>query len=177
MRFIGDPNRFAFEIGDYQCPNHSLRHVDIWAGGVRLCIDDNSVYLDQFTNDLADEIKRSYCINDFALYLGRLTPVEMATFVCSTREKNSPNYDIEGDSIYPFYRFLDLGPTTDNLSAFLFREAERSFFVYSFWRDASRKGLAETFQVVELDFNEIISVAKDAMNTLLAMLPGNSGCA
>ena len=167
MKFIGHPDRFAFEIGEYQCPNHSLRHVDIWAGGVRLCTDDNSVYLDQFTNDLAEVIKRSYRISDFSKYLQGLPPVEMATFVCSTRDEGSANYDIEGDAIYPYYRFLDLGPTTDNLSAFLFRDAQRSFFVYSFWREATREGVADTFRVVELDFDEIISVTKDAMNTLL----------
>ena len=167
MKFIGHPDRFAFEIGEYQCPNHSLRHVDIWAGGVRLCIDDNSVYLDQFTNDLADEIKRSYRTSDFAKYLGGLTPVEMAAFVCSTREEGSANYDIEDDTIYPHYRFLDLGPTTDNLSAFLFRDTQRSFFVYSFWREALNKGGSEVYQVVELDFDEIISVTREAMNTLL----------
>lgn len=167
MKFIGHPERFAFEIGERDDSNHALRHVDIWAGGVRLCIDDNIVYLDQFTNDLADEIGRCYHVSNFAKYLRGLSPVEMATFVLSTREKSSANYDIEGDSIYPYYSFLDLGPTTDNLTVFLFRDARKSFFVYFFWRESLRKQVAETFRVVELDFEEIISVTRDAMNTLL----------
>lgn len=166
-KFIGHRERFAFEIGEYRSSDHTLRHVDIWAGGVRLCIDDNTVYLDQFTNDLADEIKRSYRVRNFSKYLGDLSPVEMATFVSSTRDEGSANYDIEEDSIYPYYQFLNLGPTTDNLSAFLFRGDQRAFFVYSFWREALRKGEAETFQVVDLNFEEVISVCRDAMNTLL----------
>jgi hypothetical protein len=167
MKTIGHRKRFAFEIGEYQDPEHVGRRVDIWAGGVRLCTDDDHIHVGQFTNDLADEIKRRYRISDFGKYLRDLSPVEMAVFVSSTRKEGSPNYDIEDDSIYPHYRFLDLGPTTDNLSAFLFRDTQKSFFVHSFWREALRKNEPETYHVVELDFEEIISVSKDAINTLL----------
>jgi hypothetical protein len=166
MKIIGHPERFAFEIGEYR-DSRQLRHVDIWAGGVRLCIDDNTVYLSQFIDSLSDEIRRSYRISDFAKYLRGLSPIEMAVFVSSTREENSPNYGMENDSIYHHYMFLNLGPTTDNLVAFLFRDTQTSYFVYSFWRETLKTGDIETYQVVELEFDEIISVARDAMNTLL----------
>jgi len=167
MKFIGHSDRFAFEIGDYDDSNPNLRHVDIWAGGVRLCTDDNSVYLGQFIHDLAEEIKGSYLIGDFANYLGGLSTVEMARFVSGTREEDSADYDVGEDRIYLHYQFLDLGPTTDNFSAFLFRDSNKAFFVYSFWRESSVEKEHDAFQVVVLDFDEIISVCRDAMNTLL----------
>jgi hypothetical protein len=165
MKIIGNRARFAFEIGEYR--DAQLRRVDIWAGGTRLCVDDNSAYIPQFTTGLACEIKDSYRISDFSKYLHDLSPIEMAAFVCSTRDEDSPNYGIEDDSIYPRYKFLDLGPTTDNLISFLFRDTHTSFFVHSFWRDAWQKGLPRTYQVVELDFEEIMSVYKAAINVLL----------
>ena len=166
MKIIGDKNKFAFEIGGFDPENKSLRIVDIWADSTRLCVDDNTIYIPQFVNDLLMETKKSYSISEFDSYLKGLSPEEMAQFVLSTRDEKSLNYDLCDDRIYPTYRFLDLGPTTDNITAFMFRYNNVAFFTFSFWRKAYKSGVKETFHSVELEFENTMSICNKAIDTL-----------
>lgn len=90
----------------------------------------------------------------------------MAEFVDSTRDEESENFFIHDDQIYRTYRFLDLEPTTDNLDCFLFRKDHEAYFVYSFWRDSWRQGKEEEFRLITLNFDQIISVCKEAWEIL-----------
>lgn len=166
MQIIGDTHQFAFEIGDYLEDIPSLRRVDIWAGGRRLCLDDDSVYVPQFIASLEDELGETHEVGRFNDYLRGKSPEEMARFVISTRDEESPNYDLCDDTLYPTYRVLDLGPTTDNISAFLFRDGNRAHLVYSLWREAWRQGEPERFVSVELDFEGFVSVLKESWEVL-----------
>ena len=166
MKIIGNKNTFAFEIGAFDSESKSLRIVDIWANNIRLCIEDNTIYIPQFVNDLIMETKKSYNVSEFEKYLKGLSPEEMAHFVMSTRDEKSPNYDLCDDRIYPTYRFLDLGPTTDNITAFLFRQDDLAFLTFSFWREAIKLGGKETFDSIKLEFEQVISICNKAIAAL-----------
>jgi hypothetical protein len=112
------------------------------------------------------ETKKSYNISEFEKYLKGLSPEEMAHFVMSTRDEKSPNYDLCDDRIYPTYRFLDLGPTTDNITAFLFRQDDLAFLTFSFWREAIKLGGKETFDSIKLEFEQVISICNKAIAAL-----------
>lgn len=166
MKVIGDKSLFAFEIGDY-CPDSpSSRSVDIWVGGHRLCLDDDSAYVSQYVTSLRDEINHDYDVSLFEDVFEGMTPEEMAAFVCSTREKESPNYNLYEDRLFPTYQFLDLGPTTDNIMAFLFMTGSKALLVYSLWREDKAKDLPMRFSTVRLDYEFIMSVLRQSVDTL-----------
>ncbi|MGJ8641325.1 MAG: hypothetical protein ACSHYA_18185 [Opitutaceae bacterium] len=75
MKMIGEKALFAIEIGRLNEESPPLRVVDIWAGGVRLCVDDNTAYLPQFTGDLKDELSRSFFSEKFETYFEGKTPI------------------------------------------------------------------------------------------------------
>ena len=166
MKIIGDKKSFAFEIGDCLSHNPTFRAVDIWAGGRRLCLDDTSVYAGQFVASLKRETSKIYEIRLFEETLKGKTPEEMAHFVCSTREEESPNHGLHDDSIFPAYNFLNLGPTTDNIRAFLFRQNTGAHLVYSLWREDQKRSLPMRFHVVALDFDFVMSVLHRSIDIL-----------
>jgi len=172
MRIIGDKNRFAFEIGEYLENSRDLRRVDIWAGGIRLCTYDDMVYVGSYIGSLEHNIQRSYDVNLFKDLLAGKSPEEMAWFVASTYDEDHANFGLE-DKLFPSYRFLDLGETTDNFSAFLFRDGSKAVLTYSLWMDAKQNKVPEVFQPVSLDFEAIIQILKETVEILRTEMNGH----
>ncbi len=165
IMLIGNKSSFAIEIGGLNSDHPDLRLVDFWAGNTRLCIDDNTAFVPQFLASLEWETQKTFCSPQHDKVLDHKTPVEMAIFIKSTRDEKSANYGLHDDEIYPIYSFLDLGPTTDNLSAFLFRRTNATHLVYSFWRDAKVSG-EEVYHTVEVDFDSVIQICRTAVKEL-----------
>lgn len=125
---LGDKFRFAAEVGEAG----PLCRVDLWAAGRWLTCDDNVAYVPQFRRDLLD------C----AAWLrsGGGSPLPFADvsaeathrhFVQSAgADEPEADYTLRGWS-----RALLWGPTTDNLTAYLFREGDRLAITLEFWRE------------------------------------------
>jgi hypothetical protein len=122
---FGNPQGFAIELGSSfeTSPTSGLRVVDIWAAGRELCCDDNRVFVPQFCLSIEATITWLLWDHDLSLPSPDLSPEEN-----HRRVKTDPK-EREG------YRFLDWGPTTDNLTAFLFQRDRSMLITFEFWRE------------------------------------------
>lgn len=120
---FGSRDTFVIEIGESVVENGSLRPVDIWLAGRSLCVDDNIAYVPSFGSLIRSELGRLRGRTDSGLPFGALTPTD-AHRRC--RADNSGEY--------AQYWFMHWGPTTDNLTTYLFRIDEEAVVTTQFWR-------------------------------------------
>ncbi|WP_405825954.1 hypothetical protein OG705_35295 [Streptomyces sp. NBC_00838] len=125
---LGDRLRFAAEVG----APASLCRVDLWAAEKWLTCDDNMAYVPQFRRDVLDTAAW--------LRSGEGSPLPFAGLSAAATHRRliqRAGDDDEPETDYqPRCRFQVLlwGPTTDNLTAHLFREEDRLVITLSFWR-------------------------------------------
>ncbi|MER6316596.1 hypothetical protein ABT237_22935 [Streptomyces sp. NPDC001581] len=125
---LGDKLRFAAEVSGAG----QLRQVDLWAAGRWLTCDDNVAYVPQFRRD----------VQDTAAWLrsGKGSPLPFAGVSAEATHRrlmHRAGDDDEPEADYRLrnrFRFLLWGPTTDNVTACLFREADRLVITLEFWR-------------------------------------------
>lgn len=164
---IGQKETFAFEIGEVT--EKSLRIVDIIINNRYVCCDDNIVYVPQFITDLKYELSRIENLrnNKFQQYLNGKSITEIHKFIISTRHEESENYDLEGDEIYPYFRFMNLGPTTDNFSSFIFYKNNDLYITYEFWREThtNKEEIGHVF-FTKVKKDEIIQYISETINML-----------
>ncbi|MGQ4458417.1 hypothetical protein [[Kitasatospora] papulosa] len=152
----GDKFRFAAEAGE---PGPLCR-VDLWAAGKLLTCDDNMAYVPQFRRDVLDTVAW--------LRSGEGSPLPFAGLSAEATHRRlmqRPGDDDEPEADYQLrsrFRVLLWGPTTDNVTAYLFREEDRLVITLSFWREEhllSHPEDAGAVFVVEIpaeEFNEIL---------------------
>lgn len=133
MKLIGNKESFAIEIADHSVGD--MRVVDIWINGISICCDDNTVYLPQFIDSIDSSLPNDLDLNKYDKYFHGLSPEEIHSFIKSTRDEDSENYDVEDDWIYPHHQFLDWGATTDNVASFIFESNGETYVTFSFWRE------------------------------------------
>ena len=155
---IGNKNTFAFEIAESS--NNETRKINIIIGNTSLCVDDNSVYIPLFINNLNDSLKKIK-ETDFLTYTSYFNGKnceETHKFIQSTRNEDSSNFDIENDGLYLTYHFMDWGPTTDNISCFLYQNNAQLLLSYEFWREEhlNKKGIGVD-NCIAIDKQELIS--------------------
>ncbi|MEU6325293.1 hypothetical protein [Streptomyces sp. NPDC047009] len=127
---LGDKNRFAAEVGEWE---HSLRRVDLWAAGQWLTCDDNMAFSSQLRIDMVDTVAW--------LRSGGGSPMpfdEPSPEATHRRLMHRSGADDETEEEYEFrgqFRALSWGPTTDNVTAHLFRDADRLVLTVQFWRE------------------------------------------
>jgi hypothetical protein len=111
---VGDKLRFAAEIGDFWEGQQQLRRVDLWAAGRWWTCDDNIAYLPQFCMSVQGSIRwlRSGCD------LTQPSPDVDAA------EAHRRLLAIDDGSREQFW-FPRWGPTTDNVTAHVFRVGDR----------------------------------------------------
>ena len=164
---IGNKETFAFEIGLETEKN--LRVVDIIINNRYVCCDDNVAYVPQFSNDLKSELEKLENLqkDSFLNYLSGKSIEEIHQFIDSTRGEESENCNLEDDKIYPYFRFLDLGPTTDNFTCFLFFKKNDLYVTYQFWRDThqNKEELGKVF-FAKIDKEEAIYIISETIKTL-----------
>ncbi|MGW8359274.1 hypothetical protein ACWGK1_01690 [Streptomyces wedmorensis] len=151
---LGDKSRFAAEVGE---PG-PLGRVDLWADGKWLICDDNMAYVPQFRRDVLDA----------AAWLrsgkGSSLPFAGLSAEATHRRLLQRTGDHESEADYKLrsrFRVLLWGPTTDNVTAYLFREKGHLVITLEFWREEhllSHPEDADVVFVVDIPAEEFIGI-------------------
>jgi len=136
-------------------PAPSLRRVDIWAADRCLTCDCNSAFLPSFTASVANSL--GHLLTNPENLVFHRPYAEMS--VSDNLSRMLTAAEAGNNQKYLSYRFLDWGPTTDNISAVLFRENDKVFIPFSFWRESHHdpSELGQVF-VAELPERELLWV-------------------
>ena len=129
LRF-GNRSTFAFELGNFHEESTDLRTVDVYVNGRWLTCDDNVVYLPQFINSLNSDL--DWVISPVGDKRDRppfsdLSPVE--------NHREMLRLADDDNDLHLFHRFMDWGPTSDNVSMHMFRVDGIAYLPFSFWRE------------------------------------------
>ena len=156
----GQLTRFAITVGEVLSENGGSRRVDVWAADRWLTCDDDNVNVTHFVGCLQHTLR--HLLSDPQCRRGRPYPGLSV-------EDNYRRLDAEADNgEYLAYRFMDWGPTADNVGMLLFREAGTAYLPFSFLRpdhhDPSELG--KVF-VAELPEWELARVLHDAAWALM----------
>ncbi|MBT1187893.1 hypothetical protein HET69_28880 [Streptomyces sp. CJ_13] len=150
---LGDKFRFAAEVGE---PGPLCR-VDLWAAGNWLTCDDNVAYVPQFRRDVLDAAAW--------LRSGEGSPLPFAGVSAEATHRRlmqcSGDDEPEADCQLGPFRVLLWGPTTDNVTAFLFREEDRLVITLEFWREEHLLNHPEdagTVFMVEIPAEEFVGI-------------------
>lgn len=125
---LGDKLRFAAEVGE---PG-PLCQVDLWAAGKWLTCDDNLAYIPQFRRDVLHTAAW--------LRSGEGSPLPFAGLSAEATHRRLMRRagDDEPEADYLLrgrFHVLLWGPTTDNVTAHLFREEDHLVITLEFWRE------------------------------------------
>ncbi|MER5866255.1 hypothetical protein [Kitasatospora sp. NPDC002040] len=126
---LGDRHTFAVEVG---VRDHALCRVDLWAAGKWLTCDDNTAFVGQFRRAVLETAGRLRSDGGSALPFDGLSPE-----ATHRRLTLSAGADDETEADHEFrsrFRALDWGPTTDNVTAYLFGAGDRSVLTVQFLR-------------------------------------------
>ncbi|MEV8360981.1 hypothetical protein [Streptomyces niveus] len=155
---LGDKDRFAAEVGEW---NHALRRVDLWAAGQWLTCDDNMAFVKQF---------RLAVLNTAAwLRSGQGSPPPFTGLSPTATHKRlmlRAGDDDETEAEYELrsrFQTLSWGPTTDNVTAYLFREGDDLTITLQFWREPPERA-AEIF-VAEIPAAEFVETLEDLVRS------------
>ncbi|MEU6845626.1 hypothetical protein ABZ930_27500 [Streptomyces sp. NPDC046716] len=168
---LGDKNGFAAEVGEW---DGALGQVGLWAAGKWLTCDDNSSFASQFRRDVLDTA-------DW-LRSGQSSPLPFEALppeATHRRLMHRAGADDETEAEYAFrsqFRVLNWGPTTDNVTAHLFRDADRLVLTTQFWREEHLikhpEDAGEVF-VAEIPTVEFVGILDDLL-VVLADAPDRS---
>ena len=160
---FGLRSRFGFVIGG---PAHGPREVDVYAAGRWLTCDDSRAYVPQFRDGLmrtigglledgvAERFRRPY---------PELSPEDNHRRLWADAEAGD-------NAAYLAYRFMDWGPTTDNVIAHLFLENDTALIPFSFWRPTHHEpSEREQVFLAELPQRELLRVLHGAAWELMAV--------
>jgi hypothetical protein len=151
----GQLTRFAITVGEIVSDDGGSRRVDVWAVDRWLTCDDNQVYVPHFAGCLQHAV--GCLLSNPQHRRGRPYP-ELSV------EDNYRRLRAEADNTeYLRYRFMDWGPTADNVSMLLFLEEGMAYLSFSFWRPDHHvpSELGKVF-LAELPEWELASVLHDA---------------
>ncbi|MEU6706165.1 hypothetical protein [Streptomyces wuyuanensis] len=164
---LGDKSRFAAGVGEWE---HALRRVDLWAAGQWLTCDDNMAFVRQFRSDVVDTVAW--------LRSGACSPLPfdgLSPEATHRRLMHRAGGDDETEEEYRFrsrFRVLNWGPTTDNVTAHLFRDADHLVLTLQFRREehlVRHPDHAGKVFVAEVQTEEIVGILED----LAAVLDGS----
>ncbi|WP_448321049.1 hypothetical protein [Streptomyces sp. CO7] len=161
---LGDKSLFAAEVGE---PGPLCR-VDLWAAGRWLTCGDNMVYVPQFRHDVLDAAAW--------LRSGGGSPLPFDGWSATAAHRRLRQLAGEeseaGYRMHSRFRFLDWGPTTDNVTAYLFRHGGHLVITAEFWREdhllRHPEDVGAVF-VVELPTDECIRILE---GIAAALAPG-----
>ncbi|MEY2246483.1 hypothetical protein AB8A21_26705 [Streptomyces sp. BF23-18] len=125
---LGNKLRFAAEVSELG----PLCRVDLWAAGKWLTCDDNMAYVPQFRRDV---LHTAAWIRS-----GEGSPMPFAGLSAEATHRRLVHRvgDDEPEADYLFrgrFQTLLWGPTTDNVTACLFREGDLLVITLEFWRE------------------------------------------
>jgi hypothetical protein len=153
---VGDKQRFAAGVGDFWEGQQQLRRVDLWAAGRWWTCDDNIAYLPQFCMSVQDSIRwlRSGC--DLAQPFPDVGAAEAHRRLLAVDDGSREQF------WFPLW-----GPTTDNVTAHVFRVGDQLTIPFEFWRPAHPRPeeLGMVF-VAELPEFELLGVLEQMLSVL-----------
>lgn len=179
-KVFGERASFAVEVGKclgepgaQASRNGSMRRVDLWAAGQWLTRDDNQVYVPHFAGTLARDV-------DFllrALQTERLVRPWPELPVLENFRRLRADATAGDNQRYLAYRFMDWGPTSDNMSAVLFCEGGHAQILFVFARPKRGSETSDVDQVfvAELPALELVEVLHGAAWMLLTDWADRSG--
>jgi uncharacterized protein (TIGR02996 family) len=155
---LGDRARFAFRIGLADQQYREQRVVQIWAAGIELTCDDDKVYVPAYSYAMSSaSTKIAYRP---ALPYPELDPAENHRWI----------HVLDGDLAHQRERhgWLHCGPTTDNITSYLFGDGDDAIFTFAFWRSEHPRPheLGQVFvvrlpaRVLEGQIRELLEVLK-----------------
>ncbi|WP_326707343.1 hypothetical protein [Streptomyces cyaneofuscatus] len=152
---LGDKCRFAAEAGE---PGPLCR-VDLWAAGKWLTCDDGMAYVPQFRRDVLDTAAWLRSSESSPLpFAGLSAEATHRRLMQRAGDDDEPEADYQ---LRDRFRVLLWGPTTDNVTAYLFREEDRLVITLSFWREEyllSHPEDAGAVFVVEIPAKEFVGI-------------------
>jgi hypothetical protein len=157
---LGDKHGFAAEVGDWVGP--ALRRVDLWVAGQWLTCDDNAVFVAQFRHSVAATAARVRSGGVLSLSFASLSPAAAHRRLIDGISDFVEEYE-------QFWIFNDWGPTTDNVSAFLFRDGDQLVITSEFWREEhllEHPEHAGTVFVARLQEKELAAILEDLVAVL-----------
>ncbi|MYX37244.1 MULTISPECIES: hypothetical protein [unclassified Streptomyces] len=162
---VGDRSRFAAEVGEW---DHALRRVDLWAAGQWLTCDDNMAFVEQFRLAVLDTATWLRCGQGSPPPFGGLSPeaAHRRLMLHAGDDETEAEYELRSR-----FSALRWGPTTDNVTAHLFRDGDRLAITLQFRRRHHLHGRPEhagEIFVAEVAAAEFIGVLED----LVAVLDG-----
>jgi len=166
---LGDKKRLGFEI-DPAVDGSSLRRVAIWSDGILVTVQDDMAYVPQFVESLCKSsraLRRLHDASRFPQVRAAPDAVEAVRWIEGTRDPDAPQYDAYQDQAWPEYRFMDWGPTTDEVLAFLVRTGDRATLVW--WPCAGAlRDAADRWDphVVTLSLDELEKLLQEGIDAL-----------
>jgi hypothetical protein len=158
---FGDEQRFAAEVGEIVHGRPDLRRVDLWAAGRLWTCDDNTVFVPQFCTSVRQTLSWLRSGADLSVPFPGMSPAEAHQRLLAADDGSREQF-----------WFPRWGPTTDNVTAHVFRAGARLSIPFEFWRPTHPRPeeLGVVF-VAELPESELITI----LEQMLATLQGGRG--
>lgn len=159
---LGERERLSVEIGpllDGSVTN-GIRIVSMWAAGRELTCDDDAAYVPQMIAAL------DAALTGLRSGAGRRLPYPQLSPAENHRRLLPDGPRTDGDA-HLRYRFMDWGPTTDNVLALLFLTGDRATITFEFWREHHSRPdeLGHVFEV-ELPLHTLLQILTQAAEAL-----------
>jgi hypothetical protein len=152
---LGSKERFALELGE---EHGGLRRVDAWAAGQWLTCDDNMAYVPQLKPTLQLDHVRLDAIRDSPIPFPGLSPTATHRRLLA-----------DESGLRESWRFLDWGPTTDNVLAHLLPDRGHLVMTVGFWREEHLRHHPEhagTVFAAEIEAEELADILQGAVAAL-----------
>jgi len=153
---FGDKQRFAAEVGEFWEGHQQMRRVDLWAAGRWWTCDDNTAFVPQFCISVRDSISwlRSGC--DLTQPFPEVDATEAHRRLLAADDGSRERF------WFPLW-----GPTTDNVTAHVFRAGDRLVIPFEFLRPThpQPEELGQVF-VAELSEAEFVRVLEQMLAAL-----------
>ena len=153
---FGDKQRFAAEVGEFSDGSTQLRRVDLWAAGRWWTCDDNTAFVPQFCLSVQDSVNWLRSGSDLTQPFPEVNAAEAHRRLLAVDDGSREQF------WFPLW-----GPTTDNVTAHVFRAGNLLVIPFEFWRPRHPRPeeLGQVF-VTELPESELLGVLEQMLAAL-----------
>ena len=128
MKSFGERSKFSIELGEIDPDSDSLlRIVDVYAAGQLLTTIDNVAYIPTFISSVNDDLE--WAMSDPITERGLIPFPELDIIENHKKILELAKYD---NKLHLLHRFMDWGPTSDNISVHMFRNDGLAYIPFSF---------------------------------------------
>ncbi|NRQ33583.1 hypothetical protein HII36_17255 [Nonomuraea sp. NN258] len=155
---LGDKRRFAVEVGPWD--GSAMRRVDLWIADQWVTCEDNMVFVPQFRHCVARTVAAEGQAPPFA----GLSPAAVHRRLLAGIGDGEQECERFG-----FFHRWGWGPTTDNVTSFLWRDGGHLVITLEFWREGhllTHPEHAGTVFVAELPVAEFVGILEETVTLL-----------